>query len=61
MRPPQTYYSRKPRAVWGRHAKLELVLTIVVIVVGLAASVVFLLGYHVVPFGLSGGTSVLAG
>ena len=52
MPPPQRYYSRKPRE-WGRHVKLELALTIIVIVAVIATLLIFLLVYHDLPF--SGG------
>jgi heme/copper-type cytochrome/quinol oxidase subunit 2 len=46
---PNRYYSRKPRE-WGRHAKLELTLTIIVILAVIAALLIFLLVYHTLPF-----------
>jgi hypothetical protein len=47
---PQRYYSRKPRSEWGRHAKVELALTIVVVVVVIATILIFLLVFHDIPF-----------
>ena len=49
---PQRYYSRRPRTGWGRHAKLELAVTIIVTVVVIATILIFLLVYHDFPFSL---------
>lgn len=56
---PQRYYSRKPRG-WGRNAKLELILTIIVIVAVIATLVIFLAIYHDLPF-RTGEPSVVVG
>ena len=55
---PHRYYSRKPQE-WGRHAKLELALTIIVIVAVIAALLVFLLVYHTLPFSGGGAPQLL--
>jgi hypothetical protein len=47
---PHRYYSRKPRSEWGRHAKVELAVTIIVIAVVIGAILVFLLVFHDFPF-----------
>jgi hypothetical protein len=47
---PNRYYSRKSRNPWGRHAKLELALTIIVVVAVIATILVFLLVFHDIPF-----------
>ena len=49
---PQRHYYYKPRREWGRRAKLELAVTIVVIVAVIATLVIFLVVYHDLPFRL---------
>jgi heme/copper-type cytochrome/quinol oxidase subunit 2 len=46
---PHRYYSRKTTQ-WGRHPKLEIALTVIVIVAVIAALLIFLLVYHTLPF-----------
>jgi hypothetical protein len=48
---PQRYYHRRQRE-WGRRAKLELTLTIVVVLAVIAAILIFLLVYHDFPLRL---------
>lgn len=45
---PNRYYHRKPRE-WGRHARFELILTIVIVVLVIATILIFLLVYHDFP------------
>ena len=46
---PTRYYSRKPRRGWGRNAKLEPTITITVVLVVIAAILIFVLVYHDLP------------
>ena len=52
MARPQGYYYRKPRSGWGRHARLEMAVTIIVIVAVIATILIFLLVFHDIPFRL---------
>ena len=47
------YHHRRRRTPWGRHATLEMVLTIVVVFLVIAVLVVFLFVYHDLPFRIS--------
>ena len=55
---PQRYYSRKPRG-WGRRAKVEMAVTIVVIVAVIATILIFLLAYHDFPFRIGEPTAIM--
>ena len=48
--PHQRYYHRRERKPWGRHARLELAVTIIVSVAVIATLVVFLVVLHDIPF-----------
>jgi hypothetical protein len=50
MSPPRGYYYKRPRTPWGRHARWELALTIIVVVAVIATILIFLLVFHDIPF-----------
>lgn len=47
---PQRYYYKRPHKPWGRHARLELALTVMVVLAMVATILFFLLVVHDVPF-----------
>jgi len=52
---PQLYYNRRRREYSRRHPTLELAVSVVVAVVVIGMLLLFLLGYHDLPFRLSSG------